>query len=121
MTLKEIKYFYYNAVFRHECFHYQTEIFSTRAEIFTGKPLYDTYNDHVVTQVRNTYRWLEEALAESSVLKSKHIKYRLKVKPNLLNSIYKYDLQFMPPDTGIMNVNFVGVQREDYSFYHLKY
>lgn len=108
MTLKEIKYFYYNAVFRHECFHYQTEIFSTRAEIFTGKPLYDTYNDHVVTQVRNTYRWLEEALAESSVLKSKHIKYRLKVKPNLLNRIYKYDLQFMPPGYRDYECKFCG-------------
>jgi hypothetical protein len=97
LHLRELKMLYYYAVYRHEFFHYQTEVFATNAEVLSEKPLYINYNRYVKQYVRNTEHWLEEALAEASVLKSTLVLRRAKLNREALNAIYKYDLQFMPP------------------------
>jgi hypothetical protein len=97
LHLREMKMLYYYAVYRHEFFHYQTEVFATNAEVLSEKPLYINYNRYVKEYVRNTEHWLEEALAEASVLKSTLVLRRSKLNKEALNAIYKYDLQFMPP------------------------
>ena len=97
LTLQEMKLFYYYAVFRHEFFHYQTEVFATNAEILSDKALYINYNEQVKELVRYTEHWLEEALAESSVLKSTLVIKRAKISKLAMKAIYEYDLQFMPP------------------------
>jgi hypothetical protein len=97
LTIEEMKLFYYYAVFRHEFFHYQTEVFATNAEILSDKALYINYNEQVKELVRYTEHWLEEALAESSVLKSTLVIKRAKISKLAMKAIYEYDLQFMPP------------------------
>ena len=97
LTVQEMKLFYYYAVFRHEFFHYQTEAFATTAEILSHKGLYINYNEKVKELVRHTEHWLEEALAESAVLKSTLVIKRAKISKMSMKTIYEYDLQFMPP------------------------
>jgi hypothetical protein len=97
LTLQEIKLLYYYAVYRHEFFHYQTEVFATNAEVLSEKPLYINYNNYVKEYVRHTEDWLEEALAEASVLKSTLVIKKAKIDRAVLKAIYQYDLQFMPP------------------------
>jgi len=97
LTLEEMKLFYYYCVFRHEFFHYQTEVFATNAEILSDKALYINYNNQVKELVRYTEHWLEEALAESSVLKSTLVINKAKISKLAMKAIYQYDLQFMPP------------------------
>ena len=62
-----------HGTFRHEVFHYQVESFATKLEILTRTPVYKPYNRKVKRNVRGTEDWLEEALAESAVHKSKFI------------------------------------------------
>ena len=97
LTLNEIKKLYYYAVHRHEFFHYQTEVYATRAEILSHKPLYINYDRYVKKFVKNSSDWLEEALAESSVLNSRLVTKVTKVSKKALKALYEYDLQFMPP------------------------
>ena len=97
ISRQEMRMLYYYAVYRHEFFHYQTEVFATNAEVLSEKPLYINYNRYVKEYVRNTKHWLEEALAESSVLKSTLVVKRAKLNKAALKSIYEFDLQFMPP------------------------
>ena len=97
LTLNEIKKLYYYAVYRHEFFHYQTEIYTTRAEILSQKPLYINYNRYVKKYVKNSPDWLEEALAESSVLSSRLVTKITKISSKSLKALYEYDLKFMPP------------------------
>jgi hypothetical protein len=97
LTLNEIKKLYYYAVYRHEFFHYQTEVYTTRAEILGHKPLYINYNRYVKKFVKNSENWLEEALAESSVLSSRLVTKITKISSKSLKALYEYDLKFMPP------------------------
>lgn len=97
LTLSEVKKLYYYAVYRHEFFHYQTEIYTTRAEILSQKPLYINYNRYVERYVKNSPDWLEEALAESSVLSSRLVTKITKINNKSLKALYEYDLKFMPP------------------------
>ncbi len=94
---QEIKMLYYYAVYRHEFFHYQTEVFTTNAEVLSEKPLYINYKQYVEKYVRNTEHWLEEALAEATVLNSTLVMRKAKLSKAALKAIYEYDLQFMPP------------------------
>lgn len=97
LSRQEMKMLYYYAVYRHEFFHYQTEVFATNAEVLSEKPLYINYNRYVKEYVRNSKHWLEEALAESSVLKSTLVLKRAKLNKIAIKTIYEFDLQFMPP------------------------
>ena len=97
LSLNEIKKLYYYAVYRHEFFHYQTEVYTTRAEILSQKPLYINYNRYVKKFVQNSSDWLEEALAESSVLSSRLVTKITKISSKSLKALYEYDLKFMPP------------------------
>jgi hypothetical protein len=96
ISLRELKQFYYYAVYRHELFHYQVERFATKAELITKNSTYKPSRD-LFTKVRNTEHWLEEALAENSVLHSRLVTHRTGIPSHLLNDIYERDLQDMPP------------------------
>jgi hypothetical protein len=108
LSCQEIKMLYYYAVFRHEFFHYQTEVFATNAEVLSEKPLYINYNRYVKEYVRNSRHWLEEALAEASVLKSTLVLKRAKINKAALKAIYEFDLQFMPPGYRDYECRFYG-------------
>jgi hypothetical protein len=108
LTVQEMKLFYYYAVFRHEFFHHQTEAFATNAEILSNKCLYINYNEKVKELVRHTEHWLEEALAESAVLKSTLVIKRAKISKMSMKAIYEYDLQFMPPGYKDYQCRFYG-------------
>jgi hypothetical protein len=108
LTVQEMKLFYYYAVFRHEFFHHQTEAFATNAEILSNKGLYINYNEKVKELVRHTEHWLEEALAESAVLKSTLVIKRAKISKMSMKAIYEYDLQFMPPGYKDYQCRFYG-------------
>jgi hypothetical protein len=97
VNLQEFKLLYYYAVYRHEFFHYQAEVFATNSEVHSLKPLYINYNVYVKDYVRHTKDWLEEALAEASVLRRTLVVKRTKLNKKILNAIYEFDLQFMPP------------------------
>lgn len=97
LSLNEVKKLYYYAVYRHEFFHYQTEVYTTRAEILSQKPLYINYNRYVKRYVQKSADWLEEALAESSVINSKRITNLTRISSKALKALYQYDLKFMPP------------------------
>src|SRR5262249_43258767 len=58
------------AVYRHELFHYHVERFATRLEVIQRVPVYRPYVDGVFARVARTDQWLEEALAQSTVLRS---------------------------------------------------
>jgi hypothetical protein len=96
ISLKELKQFYYYAVYRHELFHYQVERFATKAELITKNSTYKPSRD-LFKHVRNTEHWLEEALAENSVLHSRLVTNRTGIPSQLLYEIYIRDLQDMPP------------------------
>lgn len=96
ISLKNITQLYYYAIYRHELFHYQVERFATKVELITKEPIYRT-SRVLFKRVWYTEDWLEEALAENAVTKSKLVTRRTRVKPELLKEIYERDLQDMPP------------------------
>jgi hypothetical protein len=61
------------AVVRHELFHFHVERFALRQEVIQRMPVYRPYVEQVKSQVRQTDRWLEEALAQAVVLESRRV------------------------------------------------
>lgn len=90
-------HFFWMAVYRHELYHYQIERYATKYEVAVQKPFYKPYVEKVRYEVAETEHWLEEALAEASVLGSKLVFTRAKISQPLARKIYEYDLQFMGP------------------------
>jgi hypothetical protein len=76
-----------HGTFRHEVFHYQVERFATKLEILTRTPIYKPYNRIVKTEVRGTEAWLEEALAEFAVHKSRFIGGRTNLPRRFITKI----------------------------------
>jgi len=97
ITKAKCLHFFWMSVYRHELYHYQIERYATKFEIAIQKPFYKPYVENVRYKVQGTRHWLEEALAEASVLKSSLITHRTNIKKGLLKSIYEYDLQFAGP------------------------
>lgn len=97
ITSKQYLAIYLYAVYRHELFHYQTERFATKLEIAFAQPFFKPYHTNVFAPLHYTEDWLEEALAEASVLESVLVQNRTGIKSSIIKDIYKYDLQFMPP------------------------
>lgn len=86
---------YEYAVYRHELFHYQVERFATKIEIIKQQRIYGP--SRRINQVfKKSADWLEEALAESSVVNSKLVPNRTHLSPKLVKEIYERDLQDMP-------------------------
>lgn len=96
ISLRELNQLYYYAIYRHELFHYQVERFATKVELITKKQVYRP-SRILFQQVMNSENWLEEALAENAVTKSKLVSVRTNIKSSLLREIYERDLQDMPP------------------------
>lgn len=94
---KKCMLLYTYCVYRHELFHFQTELFATGMEIAMRKPLYLNYNSEVFTKYANTEDWLEEALAEASVLSSRLVSKRSGNEDIIKRYIYSKDLERMPP------------------------
>jgi len=88
--------FYIWCVYRHELFHFHTESFSTAQEVLGRKPLFLRYQKAIYKRHKFTEEWLEEALAEASVLESRLVGNRIDIKAALRKKIYKYDLRRMP-------------------------
>ena len=78
-----------HGTFRHEVFHYQVERFATKLEILTRTPVYKPYNRIVKNQVRGTDDWLEEALAEAAVHKSRFIGSKTEMSKNFISKVLK--------------------------------
>lgn len=96
ISLKQVEYAFAYAVFRHELFHYQVERFSTKLEILNHKVSYKTYNSQVYWPTSNSEDWLEEALAEATVLNSVHVFRNIELKPKTFRKLYEFDLKRMP-------------------------
>jgi hypothetical protein len=88
--------FYYYAVYRHELFHYQVERYATKIEFVTNRCIYKP-SRYLFKSVEYTEDWLEEALAENSVINSRLITNRTSIASKLIKEIYKRDLEDMPP------------------------
>lgn len=97
LTLRQVQYAFTYAVFRHELFHHQVERFLTKHEILTHQVNYKTYGNEVNWTTRNSEDWLEEALAESSVLNSVHVFRNIDLKSSTFQKLYEFDLKRMPP------------------------
>ncbi len=97
LTLRQVQYAFTYAVFRHELFHHQVEKFSTKHEILTHQVNYKTYDSEVNWATRNSENWLEEALAESTVLNSVHVFRNIDLKSSTFQKLYEFDLKRMPP------------------------
>jgi len=69
LSLEEVQRIFIYCVFRHETFHYQVETFATRMELIQNRALYLPFQYDVEPQVINSKHWLEEALAESTVVR----------------------------------------------------
>jgi hypothetical protein len=89
--------FYLYAVYRHELFHSQVERFATRLEMLFNRAFYKPYRLNVSNEVCNSEDWLEEALAENSVLNSRLVANRTGISGKMFRKIYEHDLQNMPP------------------------
>lgn len=97
LSLRQVEYAFTYAVYRHELFHHQVERFSTKHEILTHQVNYKTYGSDVNWPNRNSEDWLEEALAEATVLNSIHVFRNIKIKPKTFRKLYEFDLKRMPP------------------------
>ena len=97
LTLRQVEYAFTYAVFRHELFHHQVERFSTKHEILTHQVNYREYGDKVNWKTRNSENWLEEALAEATVLNSVHVRKNTKLDKRVFQELYEFDLKRMPP------------------------
>jgi hypothetical protein len=97
ITMENCFKLYAYCVYRHELFHYQTEKYATGFEVNCRKPYYLNYNSKIYQKYALTEDWLEEALAEASVLKSQLVSKRSSIPLTLMKKIYEYDLKSMPP------------------------
>lgn len=97
LSLKQVEYAFAYAVFRHELFHHQVERFSTKQEILTHKVNFKAYQENVYGPTRNSKDWIEEALAEATVLNSVHVFYNIEIKSSVFRKLYEFDLKRMPP------------------------
>ena len=97
LTLRQVEYAFAYAVFRHELFHHQVERFSTKQEILTHKVNYKAYWNNVYCPTSKSEDWLEEALAEATVLNSVHVFHNIEIKPSTFRKLYEFDLKRMPP------------------------
>jgi hypothetical protein len=63
------------ATYRHEQFHYHVERFATRQEVIQRHPVYLPYDANVYSNpaIANSEKWLEEALAQAVVIRSRHL------------------------------------------------
>jgi hypothetical protein len=96
ITKQNLLKLYVYCVYRHELFHFHTEFFATNFEVSIRKPFYKLHNEEVYERDRDTEDWLEEALAEATVLESRLVANRAGIKKPLLKKIYKEDLKTMP-------------------------
>lgn len=94
--LDQLRVMYFFAVYRHELFHYQTERYATKLELITHQAHYKGLAN-IDAQVRNSEHWLEEALAEATVLDSILVSNRSGMGIEKIREVYKYDLKDMPP------------------------
>ena len=98
LSYEEVQQIFIYCIFRHETFHYQVETFVTRMELIQNKALYLPYQSEVEPLVMNSKHWLEEALAESSVIRSRYVFNKNKgVKANHITAMYEWHLKMMPP------------------------
>jgi hypothetical protein len=97
LTKEQVRYAYGYAVYRHEMFHHQVERFATKLEIWNREVVYVKYQQKVNRRTRYSEEWLEEALAEDSVLSSVHVINKAKIDGKKFKELYKYDLKSMPP------------------------
>jgi hypothetical protein len=93
--LDQLRVMYFFAIYRHELFHYQTERFATKLELITHQAHYKGLAN-IDAQVRNSEDWLEEALAEATVLDSILVSNRSKMGIEKIRKVYKHDLKQMP-------------------------
>jgi hypothetical protein len=91
-----LEYFIW-CIYRHELFHFHTEHFATGMEVLMRQPYYLNYQNNIYRKFAMTEDWLEEALAEASVLESRLVANRIGLTAKLRKKIYKYDLDQMPP------------------------
>ena len=97
ISQKDMQYAYTYAVYRHEMFHHQVERFATKYEILKNEVIYRKYKASVYNYTKHSKDWLEEALAEATVLKSVHVHRNISLKPKQFKAIYEHDLKSMPP------------------------
>lgn len=98
LSYEEVQQVFIYCIFRHETFHYQVETFVTRMELIRNKALYLPFQAEVESLVQNSKHWLEEALAESSVVRSKYVSNKNKgVKAKHIKAMYEWHLKMMPP------------------------
>ena len=98
LSLEEVQRIFIYCVFRHETFHYQVETFATRMELIQNRALYLPFQYDVEPQVINSKHWLEEALAESTVVRSRYVANKNKgVKAKHITAMYEWHLNLMPP------------------------
>ena len=76
------------ATYRHELFHFHVERFAIRQEVLLRKPIYLPYDREVFShpQIVGTEHWLEEALAQTTVLESGWLYKRVGLAKNGLRA-----------------------------------
>jgi len=98
LSLNQIEKIFIYSVFRHETFHYQVESFATRIEMVQQKPIYLPFKYKIDPLVAHSQHWLEEALAEASVVRSRYVANKNKdIKSIYISNMYKWHLNLMPP------------------------
>lgn len=108
LSLRQVEYAFAYAVFRHELFHHQVERFSTKQEILTHKVNYKSYWNSVYRLTSNSEDWLEEALAEATVLNSVHVFHNIDINASTFRKLYEFDLKRMPPGYSDYHCNKFG-------------
>jgi len=96
LPIEDLQRYYTWCIIRHELFHYQTERFATAMEILFRDPYYLEYSEKIYDKYAYTKHWLEEALAENSVLQSKLVSNKSSIPTKVRQELYKYDLSRMP-------------------------
>jgi hypothetical protein len=99
-------------MYRHELFHFQTEWFTTSMEILNRKPYYLEYERDIYHEYRLSEHWLEEALAEASVYKSRLVSNRTGVNSKTKNELYAIHSSMMPAGYRDYQCNFYNGQKE---------
>jgi hypothetical protein len=97
ISFQHLLEYYIWCIYRHELFHFHTEHFATGMEVLMRKPYYLNYQNQIYRKLAKTEHWLEESLAEASVLESRLVANRIGLNARLRKKIYKYDLDQMPP------------------------
>lgn len=79
LSSREAFFLAFYATYRHEQFHYHVERFATRQEVIQRSPIYLPYDGNVYSHpaIASTEKWLEEALAQAVVLKSRYLGSKL--------------------------------------------